>query len=107
MPRYVAPPGMPPEVEAIIDVIGNRARAAIIRELVGQGPLTAPELSAVAGASVSAANRHLRELEASGLVTADVEAGQRRGRGRVPTWHVNPDVVHTYIERLRAYLDAE
>lgn len=104
VPRYITPPDMPAEVETIIDVVGSRVRLGMLRELAGRGPLTTPELKQLTTASDSVANGHLRALEAAGLISADVPAGQRRGRGRGPTWTIEREAVAPYVDQLRRYI---
>lgn len=104
VPRYITPPDMPPEVEAIIDVVGSRVRLGILRELAQHGPLTTSELMHRTTASETSANDHLRALEDAGLITADIPRGQRRGKGRAPHWSLIPEAVNTYVEQLREYL---
>lgn len=105
MPRYAIPPDMPPEVEAIIDVIGNRAREAIVRHLALHGPAPTVTLQDVAGTGRAATVRHLRTLEAAGLVRADIPAEHRSGH--TPTWHLNRAELERHLAALRSYLLGE
>lgn len=102
MPRYVKPPGMPPEVEVIIDVVGNRVRQAIIRELATHGPATTAQLQGAVRADRTTTVRHLRGLEDAGIVSADTPPSGRGGR--TPVWRLHSEVVEDYLEQLRAYL---
>ena len=101
MPRYVQPPQMPPEVEAIIDVIGSRVREEIVRELARRGPLTRAELQEACGASRTTTAEHLRALESAGLVQAEAPT---RNRGRTPRWALRREVLEAHLARLREYL---
>jgi len=87
MPRLTKPPGMPREVEVAIELIGNRARAEVLRALALHDTLTIPELADLLGATRQAVQRHLRVLEAQELVHADVPPERRQGR-RVQ-WRAN------------------
>ena len=80
MPRLTEPPGMPLEVVTAIETIGNRARTQVLRLLATEGPLTAAELAERLGATKPSVHNHLAALEASGLVTGDLEASLRPGR---------------------------
>lgn len=80
MPRLTKPPGMPREVEVAIELIGNRARAEVLRALALHGTLTIAELSDLLGATRPAVQGHLRALEGEGLVVADVPPERRQGR---------------------------
>lgn len=103
VPRYVQPPGMPPEVEAIIDVIGSRVREEIVRELaLRDTPATTAELQRAAGAERSTVVRHLQALEAAGLVRSNKTAGRRAGHTLV--WMLRRDEVERHLARLREYL---
>lgn len=102
MPRMTTPPGMPEEVSAVIDAIGNRARGALLRELAQNGPLTAPELARRVSASRESVHRHLLDLESFGLARADTAPGQRHGR--LVTWSADVDRVNEIIDVWRNYL---
>ena len=102
MPRYVKPPGMPPEVEVIIDVVGSRVRQAIIRELATRGPATTAHLQGVVEADRTTTVRNLRALEDAGIVSTDTPPAGRAGR--TPVWRLNKSVVNDYLQRLRVYL---
>lgn len=100
MPRLTRPPKMPREVEVAIELIGNRARADIVRALSTHTTLTIPEIADIIGATRPAVLGHLNRLEERGLVEADTPSGQRRGR--VVHWRVVP----AEVERVgTAFLD--
>ncbi|WP_454730354.1 ArsR/SmtB family transcription factor [Cellulosimicrobium protaetiae] len=80
MPRLTKPPGMPREVEVAIELIGNRARAEVLRALALHGTLTIAELADLLGATRPAVQGHLKALERQGLVAADVPPERRQGR---------------------------
>lgn len=82
---------MPREVLAIIDVIGNHARTEILRRLA-HSPRSAVDLAAELEVAHSSVHRHLLKLEEQGLVEADVDPGQRRGRKTV-IWRTVPERV--------------
>lgn len=90
MPRLSMPGDMPEEVLVAIDIIGNNVRTEILRRLARQ-TLTAPALAGQIGVHVVSVHRHLLILEEHGLVVADLERGQRMGRG--VTWRTEPDQV--------------
>ncbi|MBF4636226.1 helix-turn-helix transcriptional regulator [Agreia pratensis] len=102
MPRMTTPPGMPEEVSAVIDAIGNRARGALLHELAQNGPLTAPELARRVSASRESIHRHLLELESFGLTRADTARGQRHGR--LVSWSANVDRIKELVDIWRNYL---
>lgn len=103
MPRYAKPP-MPPEVEAIIDVIGNHVREAIVRHLALAGPSTAAEICEALGvATRGLIHQHLRALRDAGLVESDIPPEQRRGR-RPLRWTINHRQLDQHLDRLRDYL---
>ncbi|GED11336.1 hypothetical protein CCE02nite_33350 [Cellulosimicrobium cellulans] len=80
MPRLTKPPGMPREVEVAIELVGNRARAEVLRALALHDTLTIAELADLLGATRQAVQSHLRAFEAQGLVHADVPPERRQGR---------------------------
>ena len=85
MPRLIQP-DHPQEVEAAIEVLGNRAHAAILRYLHQNGPCTTGEilkgivLDGNKKLTRPSLQHHLEALEATGAVTADSPAGQRHGK---------------------------
>ncbi|GAB3654538.1 hypothetical protein GCM10027596_06490 [Nocardioides korecus] len=70
---------MPKEVLVAIETIGNNVRTEILRQTSEQG-LTALELADRIGVHPASIHRNLIVLERSGLVSADVAAGRRRGQ---------------------------
>lgn len=105
VPRYVKPSGMPPEVEAIIDILGNRVRQAIVRELASHGPATTAHLDAAIGARRDTTIRHLRALEDAGLVDGQPPLQERTGR--VTTWTLDRPAVERHLARLHDYVLGE
>lgn len=79
VPRLSTPHGMPKEISVVIEVIGNAVRTQVLRRLA-QSSLTALELAEQLGVHHASVHRHLVLLEEHGLVTADVDAGHRRGQ---------------------------
>ena len=105
MPRLIQP-SHPQEVEAIIEILGNRAHAAILRHLYQAGPSTTGEI--LSGIVLEGGKKltrpslqhHLEALEGAGAVTADHPRGQRHGK-RVK-YEANIDAVE--FEMLPAYV---
>lgn len=102
MPRMTQPPGMPEEVSAVIDAIGNRARGALLHTLAQHGPQTALDLAQRVGTGHSSVHRHLLELEEQGTVHADTASGHRHGR--TVTWSIDVARVNELIDIWRGYL---
>lgn len=75
----------------MIEVIGNKVRTEILRELA-TGSATAAELSDRIEVAHSSVHRNLLRLEELGLVVADAEIGNRRGSTSV-IWSSVPDRV--------------
>jgi DNA-binding transcriptional ArsR family regulator len=106
MPRLIQP-NHPQEVEAAIEVLGNRAHAAILRYLHQKGPCTTGEILKgiilVGNKKLTrpSLQHHLEALEAAGAVTADSPSGERRGK-RVK-YEANIDGVG--FELLPAYIN--
>lgn len=106
MPRLIQP-NHPQEVEAAIEVLGNRAHAAILRHLHQAGPSTTGEilrgivLDGDKKLTRPSLQHHLEALESTGAVTADCPPGQRHGK-RVK-YEANIDAVE--FEMLPAYVN--
>jgi DNA-binding transcriptional ArsR family regulator len=106
MPRLIQP-NHPQEVEAAIEVLGNRAHAAILRYLHQKGPCTTGEilngiiLNGNKKLTRPSLQHHLEALEATGAVTVDFPVGQRHGK-RVK-YEANIDAVE--FELLPAYVN--
>lgn len=75
MPRLSVPPAMSQEVSRAIEIIGNRARATIVRHIVLNGPSSATELATEVGAAREAVYVHLMLMEKTGVVTRAVREG--------------------------------
>ncbi len=84
------PGDMPKEVLVAIETIGNNVRTEILRQTSERG-LTALELADRIGVHPASIHRNLIVLERSGLVSADVEPGRRRGQS--VTWRTQTDQV--------------
>lgn len=86
----------------MLEVIGNQVRTEILRQLSGRH-LTAVDLAAELNVAHSSVHRHLIRLEEHGLVLADVEPGQRSGRGRTVLWTTSADRVRELGESWVSY----
>ena len=84
------PEDMPKEVLVAIETIGNNVRTEILRQTAEQG-LTALELADRIGVHPASIHRNLLVLERSGLVSADVASGRRRGQ--TVTWRTETEPV--------------
>jgi DNA-binding transcriptional ArsR family regulator len=67
------------EVDVVIAALAEPARRRVV-ELLRDGPKRAGELAAQLSMSGPAMSRHLRVLRATGMVEADVSAGDARVR---------------------------
>lgn len=105
MPRLTTPPDMPREVSAAIDVIGNRVRARLVRELAVSGPQTTVELAKAIDQRREVVYEHLVLLEDARLICADEPAGRRLGR--TVRWSVQPDAVQRLVAQIGTYLAGE
>lgn len=102
MPRLTTPPWMPPEVEVVVEALGNRARVQILRELARGDALTIADLAPRVGTSAVSVLRHVHVLEEHGLVDGDHARGARRGRD--VRWRARSGAVEAALETLREYL---
>ena len=103
MPRYASPP-LPPEVDRAVQTLGiNRARLAIIIALI-HGATTMPEIADVTGITTMTVNRHLRELEEAGVVTASLPPSHPARRRASLTWTIGLDQVQEELGALAAAL---
>ena len=84
------PGDMPKEVLVAIETIGNNVRTEILRQASEKG-LTALELADRIGVHPASIHRNLIVLERSGLVSADVAPGRRRGQS--VTWRTETERV--------------
>lgn len=92
VPQLVMPSGMPNNVLAAINVLGNVLRTEILHRL-SKGPNTAVELANTIGTAQSSVHRHLIVLEGHGLVMANKSPEERAGPVSV-TWELVPDRVY-------------
>jgi DNA-binding transcriptional ArsR family regulator len=65
------------QLSDVAGALGDRARAAIVLELLGGEPRPAAALARAAGIAPSTASAHLARLESAGLITVQ-RAGRRR-----------------------------
>jgi DNA-binding HxlR family transcriptional regulator len=98
MPSLIRPE-LPPQVEAAISFMGNRAQADILRHLSLLGPSVIGRLQSVMAISRPSLNRHLDSLATAGLVQTDPPAGMRHGKET--TYTVQParirELAHEYL----------
>jgi predicted ArsR family transcriptional regulator len=71
-----------------------RTRDRLCREVLAQGPVTAPQLAATLGLTQAAVRRHLDALLESGLVEIRQPARRPRGRGRPARQFVATEAGH-------------
>jgi DNA-binding transcriptional ArsR family regulator len=102
MPSLIRPK-LPPEVEAAISLMGNRARVDILRHLSMLGPSTIGRLQTAVDISRPSLNRHLDFLAEAGLVQTDPPAGMRHGKDVVYT--VQPDRVRELTQEYTSYVE--
>src|SRR5215813_11695170 len=86
-------------LEHVAGLIGDPARAAMLVGLLGGRPLTAGELSMIAGVSAQNASGHLNKLRQAKLISIEAQ-----GRHRYYSL-ANPDVAHA-LESLAALSSA-
>jgi DNA-binding transcriptional ArsR family regulator len=101
MPRLVLPPTMSPEVSKAIEIIGNRARAAIIRELTRQGPRTPTQLAGLINANREAVYVHIKKLQDLGVIARSSSKGTKAPGA---LWAVNTDRVADLAQCWLEYL---
>ncbi|WP_142045701.1 ArsR/SmtB family transcription factor [Arthrobacter sp. SLBN-100] len=99
MPRLIRP-NLPPDVEAAVRFMGNRAQANVLRQLAILGPSTIGQLQAELDIGRPSLNRHLETLEDDGLIETDPPRGVRQGRD--VTYTVQPRRIRSLA---RTYLD--
>lgn len=92
MPRYVRP-AQGPNVEAAIEVLGNRARAALLRFLREHGPATRGEIAEALGMSPSTTYNQLKALAAAGVILSDPPVSAETHGARVKWSVVEPRLV--------------
>ncbi len=85
-----------------IESFGTMFSRAIVRHLALHGSTGAVELATDLGTDPNTARRALKQLEASGLVDANIPPGQRRGRA--VTFSVNPERLESLLKALQDYL---
>jgi DNA-binding transcriptional ArsR family regulator len=102
MPSLIRPK-LPPEVEAAISLMGNRARVDILRHLSMLGPSTIGRLQTAVYISRPSLNRHLDFLAKGGLVQTDPPAGMRHGKDVV--YRVQPARVRELIQEYAGYVE--
>ncbi len=92
MPRYVRP-AHGPNVEAAIEVLGNRARAALLRFLIEHGPATRGEIAEALDMSPSTTYNQLKALAAAGAIASDPPISAETHGARVRWMVVEPRLV--------------
>lgn len=95
-PRSAAPAG--PDATATgqeAAELDARTRDRLCREVIAQGPVTAPRLAETLGLTQAAVRRHLDALLDEGLVAVHEAAPRRRGRGRPARAFVATEAGHT------------
>ena len=85
-----------------VDSVTSRIGLSIMRELSVHGPRTASELmDALAITRRQTLLRTLNRLETAGVVAADLEPGERRGRQA--TYRLKPANVRWYFQQLQTF----
>lgn len=97
-------PSLPQEVETVIEALGNRARAGILRYLAQHGRSTAGDLAGAAETSAAGVHRHLGALENAGLIFGDPPPGERFGRRDV-TFSAVPGKARQALTSYADYLE--
>lgn len=109
MPRLIQP-NHPQEIEAAIEILGNRAHAAILRHLSHVGPCTTGEI--LRGLTLDDGKKltrpslqhHLEALEMAGGISADHPVGRRHGRRVKYTANIDNiefDLIPAFVRYLR------
>lgn len=102
MPRLTHPSQLPEGVSSAIDVMGNRARTEILRQLATHGPSTLSELAEGIEATRQATHGHVRLLERLGVLEGDLPPEQRRGR--TVRWRANEARVRALVQEWLDYV---
>lgn len=76
-------PAPPPELAAAFAALGDPVRLGLVARLAAEGPTPLAALAAGTGISRQAVSRHLRVMEAAGLVLS-----LRQGRAAI--WRLRP-----------------
>lgn len=103
VPKLSSPREMPEEIAAVVAVIGNQARTAILHRLSIQ-PMTALDLAADLEVAHSSVHRNLYALERLGLVASNTPAGDRVGKTVV--WSAVPEKIRALSEQWSSYASA-
>lgn len=104
VPRYAeTPQPSDPRAVAAMSAFGiNQVRSAILRFLAAAGHgVTSGQITRYLGANYQTVFRHLRDLEASGIVSAD--AGTQRQGQRVE-YHLNREALDNALAEYADYL---
>lgn len=80
MPKYVRPADQPEQLNDFIAVFGNRARLSVVRFLQENGPSLRIDIADATEIANPTLGHHLSELEALGVINADLPPARRRGR---------------------------
>lgn len=104
MPKIVHPigPGWTADVDAAMQLFGNRGQNEIIRYLNGHGPVRRGEIVEAVTSSEASVATHLITLENSGVIIVDTVRGRRHGRA--PRYSVDLSRVKELIGALMDYL---
>lgn len=102
MPSRTSPRDFPAEVRQAIEAIGNQVRTELLHELAG-GERTTQDLADRIGTTRVSVHRHLRALEALGLVSASRPLGHRVGGEGGLTWTSNVEAIREVAARWAAY----
>ncbi|ONI65403.1 hypothetical protein ALI44B_00140 [Leifsonia sp. ALI-44-B] len=98
MPRYVRPLAGG-DLEAVIEVLGNRVRVAILGYLRHRGPSTRKEIVDGLAVSTPTITDHLRVLVEHEAIVTDPPLELRK-RGQAVTYDINPPVVDRFYAEL-------
>ena len=104
MPHITQPEGAEwsPEIEAAIASFGNRARNEILRYLAHHSPATRGDIVAAVSSEAPSVAKHLIILEEAGVISADLEPGQRHGKA--PRYSSNKARIRELMAVHRRYL---
>lgn len=104
MPKIVHPidPAWTAELEAAMEIIGNRGRIEIIRYLLGRGPMRRGDIVEAVTAGEASVALQLITLEKTGAIIVDIVPGRRHGRA--PRYSVDLDRVRELMEAFSDYL---
>lgn len=102
MPKLVRPADQPEDLDAVVSVLGNRAKLAIIRYLAHHSPATRAAIAAATGLAAPTLGNYLLELEPTGIITTDTPP--KRRRGRVLRYSLNATVLGELLDAMHSYI---